>query len=194
MQGLWAQILLFRCCVSLHYCRYPRGWCLSICRSFTAKLLPFGSSQLYIQPEKKDQKDSQLLTTQRSWNVGVLRSEWQPLVGIRPEEKGVWCLLPISAWYYPKETETWQWGPEQRQPPPDDWLTLLQPTGRGFNAFKATFKVMLYGFLKQKIVSVQKHIFREDQRNNEKICNFFPLLLLQVWRPLRECQTQIHLI
>jgi len=47
-----------------------------------------------------------------------------------------------------------------------------------FNFFLA---YMLYAFLKQKILSVQKHIFtEEDQRNKEKTHTFIPLLLLQL--------------
>lgn len=38
---------------------------------------------------------------------------------------------------------------------------------------KLLFQVMVYGFLKEKIVSVQKHLFTEDQRSNEEKMDIF---------------------
>lgn len=164
MQGLRAQILLFRC-LCLHYFRHPRGWCSSIWRSFTAKLFPFGSSQLYIQPEKNRPEGLPAPQDTMLMKCRIRGFKWQLLVGIEPDEKGMWCLLPIPAWYYPKEIEPWHWGPGQRQPPPDDWLTLLQPTGKDFNTFKATFSShVTWIFKTENSISSKVFIHRRSEK------------------------------
>lgn len=124
MLGLWARIVLLRCCSSLH-CWGPAGAQEDGAHPVAAALqLKNSPTRLgvhsVIHTWEKDtwRAPSCLFETRLERNAGVVGPEQPPLGGTHPGEKESGGLLPITAWRSPTRSRSRQRGAEQRHPPP----------------------------------------------------------------------------
>lgn len=164
MQGLWAQILLFRCCLCLHYCRHPRGWCSSIWRSSTAKLFHFGSSQHYIQPEKKRPEGLPAAQDTMPMRCRSPRIRKTALSRHRPRREVSVVSAPSISLILSKGDRTMT-VETRAKTATSRWLTPLQPTGKGFNAFKTTFSShVIWLFKTENSISSKAYIDRKSEK------------------------------